>query len=185
MTSGKPGDLRRAARPARVDGEEQRREQQDRREELRPAERLPDRAPPERDDDARVHREPLRGAWLSCHAPRPRPRRRAPRGALEVPAGLLDEHVVERRLDEVERLDREAGLVERADDRARCPARRPRAATSARRPFGRQQLAEAAEHLGDARRCRRRRAQSSSRGLPTSAFSVAGRPLGGHLARRR
>ena len=37
--------------------------------------------------------------------------------ALEVVAGLGDEDVVERRLDEVERLDREPGVVERAHDR--------------------------------------------------------------------
>ena len=63
-----------------------------------------------------------------------RARRRRLR-ALEVVAGLGDEDVVERRLDEVERLDREPRLVERAHDR-RHPRRAPASSsTSARRPW--------------------------------------------------
>ena len=108
-TSGNPAQVDRAAGAAGLHREQQRREDEDRRGQLRPAKRLLDRPPA---------RAPLTTRRLAASEPgiRPRPRLGGRLVALDVLAGLGDEDVVEGRLDQVERLDQDSGLVEGADD---------------------------------------------------------------------
>ena len=132
-TSGKLRQVDGAPGAAGVHGEEQRREDDDRRQELRPAERL--HAPsagraPRRRGSRRRSALASGGATAAALTPD-----RLPGsgllllGALEVAAGLLDEHVVERGLHQLERLDRTTGLVQRAHDRRHVRARRARRPT--------------------------------------------------------
>ena len=172
-TGGKPG--RSTARPgaAGLDREQQGREDDDRRDQLRPAERLPDRAA------RRAPRRPARSR------PGDRSRRRlldglllvGVLGALEVVAGLLDEDVVERRLHEVERLDGHPRVVERAYDGRDVRRRRGRASIRILPSLGgsgrpkRSQTDSAASGPPSA-------SVSSRCGLPISAFSAGRRALG-------
>ena len=177
MTWGKPGRSTAPAGAAGLDREEQRREDDDRRHQLRPAEGLAHRALPEGGDHAQVQQEPVDhepGSDVRRPA-RPRLSGFAVVVALEVVAGLRDEHVVERGLHQVERLDHDPGLVERADDRARlrrAPLQLHQHAPSLRGS----ELAEAGhDPLGARRRCPRR-GPARGAGLPISAFSDAGVP---------
>ena len=113
-TCGKPGQVDGAAGAAGLDREQQGREDQDRRDELRAAEGLLHRARARARATTRsVGQRAARPSTLGLG------RARGSRSvvALEVLAGLGDEDVVEGRLDQVERLDQDPGLVERPDDR--------------------------------------------------------------------
>ena len=171
---GEAGQVDGAAGAADLDREQQRREDEDRRDELRAAEGLLDRARAERGDDARASFKPAPG--LAAVASTSGVGAGLLR-ALEVLAGLVDEDVVERRLDEVQRLDQDPGLVERADDRR---DRRGAVSTTSTISFpslARQRLAEALEHVLQSV-ARAVGEHSSSRGWPTSALSDVGRALG-------
>ena len=143
------GELRQvdgAAGAAGVDRQEQRREDDDRRQELRAAERLHDRAAPERGrSTAQAGGQALRHALVTRRllsrlgSP--------PVGTLEVAAGLLDEHVVERRLHEV-RATRRTAPPRRAPGRsARRRAAPCSSGTISTPSLDGQRLAEAGEDV--------------------------------------
>ena len=114
FTSGKARQINGPRGSAGLHRQEERREDDDRRHQLGAPEGLADRAPAERRDDPRVLGERSQALALG--------RRRLGLGcgllvvALQVVARLLDEDVVERRLDQVEALDGQPGVVERAHD---------------------------------------------------------------------
>ena len=123
----------RLAGAAGLDREQQRREDHDRREQLRAPERLLHRA------RARAPRSPEGRVRVTRASPALGLLARS-----EVMPGLLDEHVVERRLDQVERLDAR-GRPRRAPGRpARPLTAPPSSSTSTAAVLARQRLAEAA-----------------------------------------
>ena len=170
-TCGKPGRSVVRCSAAGVDGQEQRREDDERREELRPAQRRCAAR-------GRAQRDATRASSRSRGRARP-PGAGVLVRALEVPAGLLDEHVVERRLDELERLDQQA---RRRRARARSAAivgRRRRASVTnraARRAAGSGRRSARAPRARARGRASLGEASSSRCGRPISAFSAAGVP---------
>ena len=104
--------------------------------------------------------------------PSPRPRLVV---ALEVVAGLLHEHVVERGLDQVEPLDDDAGLVERPDDLRDVGRAADRAPPARARPCAAGPCRSWSRPARPARRCRPAR-PISRWALPISAFSEPGVP---------
>ena len=95
---------------------------------------------------------------------------------LEVVAGLVDEDVVERRLDQLQRLDRDPGLVERADDARDVGGAVLDLDQDLLAVLGRQQLAEPGADLAPPRRPSPAPSCSSRWGLPISALSDSGVP---------
>ena len=95
---------------------------------------------------------------------------------LEVVAGLRDEDVVERRLDQLQRLDRDPGLVEGADHAGRCRRLRSRARPGpCCRPWA-AAACRAGRGSPPPRRPSPSASCSSTWGLPISAFSDSGVP---------
>ena len=117
---GEPAQALRGARPARDHREQHQRQHERRHQQLRAPELHAQRAPAERGDDPALARD--------AHARLP--------GALEVRAGDGGEHVVERRRLDLDRLDHDVVLVERADHRRDRALAGRRAQHDARRRGG-------------------------------------------------
>ena len=169
LTSREARQVGRALQAADVDRQEQRREDDQRREELRPAQRVAQRPPRERDDATRSRGLTAPALGLGLGSRRPRGAGRSWRRRRRRASGCSSSRLG----------DREAGLVQRAHDRRDRPRRRrasaDRQVAARRSPGGGRRSARRPRAARS--RSRRRRASVMSRcGRPTSAFSAAGVP---------
>ena len=172
------GQVDGAAGAAGLDRQQQRREDDDRRQELRAAEGLRDRAPPERRDDPRMRDEPSTPARASTLV-RP-PRRSAlcsssPSRWWPVFSTKTSSRVGSHQL---ERLDRDARPRRARARPARCRAAPRSSSTSTRRRPSAAAARRTARGSSSAAAIEPSASCSSRCGWPISAFSDVGRALG-------